>query len=88
MCKTGKIEINGLGGSYGIETLIFYKMKPEMGIPDKQTFSFEGEDKTWELEFEELMDAIEDNKKLSDLEDAYKCLEIIYKIYACSEKKK
>jgi predicted dehydrogenase len=88
MLRNAKIEINGLGGSYGIETLIFYKMKPEMGIPDKQTFTFEGEDKSWELEFEELVDAIKNNKKLSDLEDAYKCLQIIYHIYDCSEKNK
>ena len=29
--RTGKIDINGFGGSYGTETLTHYKMKPEMG---------------------------------------------------------
>ena len=88
MLRNGKIEITGLGGSYGIETLVLYKMKPEMGIPDKQTFTFEGEDKSWELEFSELIDAINNDKKLSDLEDAYRCLQIIYEIYSYSEKRK
>ena len=29
--KNGKIEINGLGGSYGTEKVTLYKMLPEMG---------------------------------------------------------
>ena len=39
MEKNGKIEINGLGGSYGTEKVTLYKMLPEMGPPE--TFSWE-----------------------------------------------
>ena len=28
-----KLHIEGLGGSYGVEKLYHYQMKPEMGIP-------------------------------------------------------
>ena len=31
--KTGKIQIDGLGGSYGTEKLTYYQMLPEMGPP-------------------------------------------------------
>ena len=31
--RTGKLEITGLGGSYGVERLVFYQMTPEMGPP-------------------------------------------------------
>ena len=31
--KQGKLEIFGLGGSYGVERLTYYKMLPEMGPP-------------------------------------------------------
>ncbi len=32
--RDGKLEITGLGGSYGTERLTFYKMHPEMGPPE------------------------------------------------------
>ena len=38
--KNGKIEINGLGKSYGKESLTFYKMSKKMGLPQKKNVSF------------------------------------------------
>jgi predicted dehydrogenase len=85
MCKNAKIEISGLGRSYGIETLTYYQMKPEMGPPNKEVFTFEGEDNSWDLEFSDLIDAIKNNRKLPDLENAYKTLIDIGKIYRLNE---
>jgi predicted dehydrogenase len=31
--RTGKLQIEGLGGSYGVERLTYYKMRPQMGPP-------------------------------------------------------
>ena len=86
MCRTGKIQIDGLGRSYGTETLTFYKMKPEMGVPDKEVFEFKEEDRSWELEFADFIDSIKSGKALYDLDDAHACLKVICKIYAWSEK--
>ena len=86
MCKTAKIDINGLGRSYGTETLTLYKMKPEMGPPDKEIFTFEGEDNSWNLEFSDFTEAIKHNKKLPDLDNAYSVIKTIYKIYDWNEK--
>jgi len=81
-CKHGKLEINGLGGSYGEETLTYYKMKPEFGIPDKFFYSWPGEDVSWKLEFKNFVDAISENKApLSTLQDAYAAMKIIFDIY-------
>ncbi len=32
--RNTKLHIEGLGGSYGVEKLYHYQMKPEMGPPD------------------------------------------------------
>ena len=44
--KLGKLDLNGLGGSYGLEKLTFYKMLPQMGPPKKQTWKFPLKDLT------------------------------------------
>ena len=32
-----KLHIEGLGGSYGVEKLFHYQMKPEMGVPESRS---------------------------------------------------
>ena len=87
--KIGQLNIDGLGGSYGTETLTFYEMKPEFGIPDKQIFEFPGEDLSWKLEFENLLDAIrKDTPVNGTLEDAYEVMKVVEKIYRWSEQHK
>lgn len=89
MCKTGQISINGLGRSYGKEKLIFYRMKPEMGVPDRLTFEWDGEDNSWEKEYGDFIYAIENNQEPNgDIYDAYKSLLLIENIYSWSEKNK
>jgi len=48
--NTGKIEISGLGRSYGVETLTLHKMLPEMGPPISESWSFVEPDNSWALE--------------------------------------
>lgn len=87
--KVGQLNIDGLGGSYGTETLTFYKMKPEFGIPDKKTYEFTGEDMSWRLEFQNLLDAIKKDTPLNGtLDDAYAAMKIIESIYKWNEKHK
>jgi len=84
--ETGQINIDGLGRSYGIETLTLYKMKPEMGIPDKFVYEFPGEDNSWQLELENLINSIENGTPLDgDLEDSVKAMDIVYSLYDWSE---
>ena len=80
--RTGKLQLEGLGGSYGVERLSFYKMLPEMGPPETTIWEYPGEDKSWKVEFAAFVDSIENNKPLcGDLEDAYKALSAVGEIY-------
>src|SRR5205814_3749751 len=56
--RTGKLHIEGLGGSYGIERLTFYKMLPRMGLPETATWDYLGSDISWELEMQEFLQDI------------------------------
>jgi predicted dehydrogenase len=53
-----KLHIEGLGGSYGVERLTFYKMLPEMGPPDTTTWEYPRGDLSWELEVKEFLEDI------------------------------
>ena len=80
-CKYGKIEINGLGKSYGIEKLILYKMKKKMGKPSKKIWSFK-KDISWKSEMYEFYKDIRFNRNSNPgLKEALKKINIINKIY-------
>jgi predicted dehydrogenase len=80
-CKTGLLLINGLGKSYGKETLTFWKMKPEMGIPDKQEWSWD-EDDSWKKEYQEFSTAIKEKREvMSSIEDAYGNFKVVSELY-------
>jgi len=86
-CKTGQINIDGLGGSYGKETLTFYKMKPDMGIPDKTVYEWDAPDESWEKEYQNLIEAIEENEEPNgNLKDAQETIKRVYDIYRWSMK--
>jgi len=80
--KKGKLEISGLGGSYGVEKLTHYKMLPEMGPPETTSWEYPMADDSWSIEIEEFYkDIILDRESESSLADAYEALKIIDKIY-------
>src|SRR5690606_10539977 len=56
--RKGKLDINGLGGSYGVERLTFYKMLPEMGPPETYAWEFPMADDSWQCEFDEFIEDI------------------------------
>jgi predicted dehydrogenase len=56
--KVGKIKITGLGGSYGIEQIAFYRMLPEMGPPETTIWEYPRNDDSWDVEFAEFIDDI------------------------------
>jgi len=83
--KKGKIEINGLGGSYGTERLTYYKVRPEMGPPETVSWEWPFEDRSWELEMQEFLEDIKQNREPeAGLEAARKAWRIINKVYAQS----
>jgi predicted dehydrogenase len=89
MGRDAKLHIEGLGGSYGVERLSYYKMKPQMGPPDTTIWEYPGEDNSWRLELEAFAQAIEKKQPAPvTLRDAHAALAIVYEIYAQSKRKK
>lgn len=83
--KVGKLEINGLGGSYGVERLTHYKMLPEMGPPETTTWEYPMADNSWEMELSEFYeDIIQGRQASAGLSDAYEALKIVESIYVSS----
>ena len=81
-CKYGKIEINGLGKSYGKEKLILYRMSKKMGKPLIKEYKFSKKDLSWKKELEEFyLDITKKRKSSPNLIDIYKNLQIINNIY-------
>jgi predicted dehydrogenase len=74
--RTGKILIEGLGGSYGKEKLTYYRMLPQMGPPEIETFDYDAPDRSWELDLKNLVEHIEKKTPLlGDLVSARYALE-------------
>jgi predicted dehydrogenase len=80
--RDGKLQIDGLGGSYGTERLTYYRMLPQMGPPETTSWEFPFPDRSWELEFDELVAAVgEKRQPVGNIEDAYANLAIVKKLY-------
>lgn len=80
--KNGKLEIEGLGGSYGTERLSWYKMLPQMGPPETTIWEYPMADNSWEVEMAEFLEDIKLGRESAvGLEDAIKTLEVVSKLY-------
>src|ERR1017187_10105436 len=77
-----KLHIEGLGGSYGIEKLFHYQMKPEMGIPDTKVYEFPGADESWRTEMTEFETLVQLKRTPgASLAEARAALQIVETIY-------
>ena len=80
--KYGKLHINGLGGSYGLEQLAYYKMLPEMGPPETIIWEYPFPDSSWDRECAYFVDCIQKGiQPEGNLYDAAQALHIVHTIY-------
>lgn len=80
--RGGKLVIDGLGGSYGLERLSFYKMLPQMGPPETTIWEYPFPDQSWALEFADFARGLEEGKSVcGDIVDAYEMLKIVSDVY-------
>lgn len=80
--RTGKLAIDGLGGSYGTERLAFYRMTPEMGPPQTTIWEYPFPDRSWDLEFADFAAAIAGNgRPCGDIQDALAMHRLIDRAY-------
>jgi predicted dehydrogenase len=81
--RTGKLEIGGLGGSYGTERLSHYAMTPELGPPPTTIYEYPMGDDSWDVEYAEFLEDIRlDRAPNPGLEDASAALKIVEAVYA------
>lgn len=52
--KTAKLEVNGLGGSYGPESFTKHHMKSGLGPPESITIQYPPGDDSWKLELDDV----------------------------------
>lgn len=80
--RNGKLHWEGLGGSYGMERLTWYKMLPEMGPPETTIYEFPRGDESWKIEMAEFFEDIRLKRTpVPGLAEARAALEVVEKIY-------
>ncbi len=80
--RVGKLEITGLGGSYGTERLAYYQMLPEMGPPLTTIYEYPMADDSWGREFSEFLQDIEQGRTPQPgIPDAQAVLTIVEQLY-------
>lgn len=81
--RDAKLHWEGLGGSYGIERLTFYKMLPQMGPPETTIFEFPRGDESWKIEMLEFFEDIRLKRTpVPGLKEAKAALAVVEKLYA------
>ncbi len=85
--RTGKLQIDGLGGSYGAERLTYYRMLPELGPPDVQEWTFPDEDTSWRAEFDHFVECVETGVQPDGtLADALASLRLVHSLYRATDR--
>jgi predicted dehydrogenase len=80
--RGGKLQIEGLGGSYGVESLTFYRMLPDMGPPETTRWEYPFPDRSWDTEMAEFIAAIgEGRQPIGNAEEAVATMSVIERVY-------
>ena len=81
--RDAKLHWEGLGGSYGVERLTYYKMLPQMGPPDTTIWEFPRGDESWKIEMSEFFKDIKLKRTpVPGLKEAKAVLAVVEKIYS------
>jgi predicted dehydrogenase len=81
--RDGKLHWEGLGGSYGLERLSYYKMLPQMGPPETFIYEYPRGDASWKIEMEEFFEDIRLGREpVPGLKEAKRAMAVVEKIYS------
>ena len=81
--RVGKLHVEGLGGSYGVERLYHYRMLPEMGPPETVIYEYPRADESWKLEMAEFVEDIRLRRTpIPGLKEAKAVLNVVERLYA------
>jgi predicted dehydrogenase len=80
--RNAKLHVEGLGGSYGVERLYFYRMLAQMGPPETTIWEYPGDDTSWAREFQTFSGFIECGKTPEPgLREAIAALTVVEEVY-------
>ena len=80
--RNGKLHIEGLGGSYGLEKLTWHRMLPKMGPPETKIWEFPRADDSWGVEMNEFANDIRLRRSPQPgLKDGLEALRIVDTVY-------
>jgi predicted dehydrogenase len=80
--RDAKLHLEGLGGSYGIERLSHYRMRPEMGPPDTTIYEYPFADTSWAAEWQDFRAALSGMTGAgATLQDALAALGVVGEVY-------
>lgn len=83
--RQAKLQIDGLGGTYGLERLSYYRMLPEMGPPETTIFEFPRGDQSWAYEVNQFVTDLElQRQPRPGITEAKSVLKVVEKIYNTS----
>jgi predicted dehydrogenase len=83
--RAGKLQVDGLGGSYGVERLSWYKNLPEFGPPETTIWEYPMPDDSWEVEMSEFQADVRSGRAPDPgLGDAIAALSVVGDMYAKS----
>ena len=79
----GAFVIEGLGRSYGVETLTVYRRRPEGGAPECEALRYEGDDASWQEEWTDFLGAVVEGRPMLGTPDdgvaAMRMLDALYR---------
>ena len=86
--QKGSLTIEGLGKTYGVERLTLAIRKPEGGAPEMEEMVFDQPDFSWQLEWEDFVNAIETGSPyLGTPEDGVAAMRMLNALYRSAEEK-
>jgi predicted dehydrogenase len=82
----GYAAVEGLGGSYGLETLTIGRRRQESGPPEQRVTEYPGPDVSWTAEWREFVTAIRERREpLANGEDGLEALRLVAAVYRAAE---
>jgi predicted dehydrogenase len=80
--RMGCVAVEGLGGSYGTETLTVSRRRNEGGRPAQEIETFAGPDDSWLLEWQEFVNAISEGRQpLASGHDGLETMRLVGALY-------
>jgi predicted dehydrogenase len=62
LCRDGYLRVQGLGGSYGSESLIVGRRRAVGGVPEETIVSFNERDTSWEADWHDFVMSVEEGR--------------------------